>query len=87
MACDGSIEKYISVAFEKISITSSNQTSGQTKKIVKIHLFYRVKYYLQYTKFEKPKIVLMLKQLRKKSIKPVAQVLMKTILRLIYLSY
>ena len=31
MTCDGSNEKEISVAFEKLSITSSDQTSGQTK--------------------------------------------------------
>ena len=31
MACDGSNEKDISVAFEKLSITSSDQTSSQTK--------------------------------------------------------
>ena len=31
MACDGSSEKDISVAFEKLSITSSDQTSSQTK--------------------------------------------------------
>ena len=66
MACDGSSEKDISVAFEKPSITSSNQTSSQQKTIVKIHLLCRVKYYLQYIKLGKAKIVLMLKQLRKK---------------------
>ena len=31
MACDGSSDKDISVAFEKLSITSSDQTSSQTK--------------------------------------------------------
>ena len=31
MACDGSNEKKISVAFEKLSITSSDQTLSQTK--------------------------------------------------------
>ena len=31
MACDGSSEKDINVAFEKLSITSSDQTSSQTK--------------------------------------------------------
>ena len=31
MECDGSSEKGISVAFEKLSITSSDQTSSQTK--------------------------------------------------------
>ena len=31
MACDESTEKDISVVFEKLSITSSNQTSSQTK--------------------------------------------------------
>ena len=31
MACDGNNEKDISVAFEKLSITSSDQTSSQTK--------------------------------------------------------
>ena len=31
MACGGSNEKEISVAFEKLSITSSDQTSSQTK--------------------------------------------------------
>ena len=31
MACDGSSEKDISVAFEKLSNTSSRQTSSQTK--------------------------------------------------------
>ena len=31
MACDRSSEKDISVAFEKLSITSSDQTSSQTK--------------------------------------------------------
>ena len=87
MACDGSSEKDISVAFEKLSVTSSNQTSSQQKTIVKIHLLCRVKYYLQYIKLGKAKIVLMLKQLRKKSIKAVAQVLMKATLRSIHLNY
>ena len=32
MACDGSSEKDISVVFEKLSITSSDQTPSQTKK-------------------------------------------------------
>ena len=31
MTCDGSSEKYISVAFEKLSITSSDKTSSQAK--------------------------------------------------------
>ena len=31
MACDGSSEKDISVAFKKLFITSSDQTSSQTK--------------------------------------------------------
>ena len=31
MTCDGSSEKYISVVFEKLSSTSSDQTSSQTK--------------------------------------------------------
>ena len=31
MACDGSSEKDSSVAFEKLSVTSSDQTSSQTK--------------------------------------------------------
>ena len=31
MACDGISEKDITVAFEKLSITSSDQTSSQTK--------------------------------------------------------
>ena len=31
MACDGSSEKDISVAFEKLSMTSSDQISSQTK--------------------------------------------------------
>ena len=31
MACEGNSEKDISVAFEKLSITSSDQTSSQTK--------------------------------------------------------
>ena len=31
MACDGKSEKDTSVAFEKLSITSSDQTSSQTK--------------------------------------------------------
>ena len=31
MACDGSSKKDISVAFEKLSIASSDQTSSQTK--------------------------------------------------------
>ena len=31
MACDGSSEKDISVVLEKLSITSSDQTSSQTK--------------------------------------------------------
>ena len=31
MACDQSIEKDISVGFERLSITRSNQTSSQTK--------------------------------------------------------
>ena len=64
MACDGSSEKDISVAFEKLSITSSDQTPSQTKK--DIHLLCRVKYCLQYRRLEKVKTVLMLKQLLKK---------------------
>ena len=32
MICDGSSEKDISVAFKKLFITSSDQTSSQTKK-------------------------------------------------------
>ena len=32
MVCDGSSEKDISVAFEKLSITSSDEASIQTKK-------------------------------------------------------
>ena len=85
MACDGSSEKDISVAFEKLSITSSDQTPSQTKK--DIHLLCRVKYCLQYRRLEKVKTVLMLNQLLKKTIKPVAQVLMKAALRSIYLNY
>ena len=36
MECDGSNEKEISVAFEKLPITSSDQTSSQTKSNSKI---------------------------------------------------
>ena len=75
------------VAFEKLSITSSDQTSSQTKTIVKIHFLCRIKYCLQYRRLEKVKIVLMLKQLRKQSIKPVEQVLIKATLRSIHLNY
>ena len=71
---------------EKLSITSPDQTSSQTKAIVKIHFLCRIKYSLQYRRLEKVKIVLMLKQLRKKSIKPVTQVLIKAALRSIYLN-
>ena len=82
MACDESSEKDIIVAFEKLSKHQVKQ-----KAIVKIHLLCRVKYYLQYIRLGKAKIVLMLKQLRKKSIKAVGQVLMKATLRSIYLNY
>ena len=48
MASDGSSEKGISVAFVKLSITSTDQTSSQKKKKkLKIHLLCRVKYCLQ----------------------------------------
>ena len=57
MACDGSSEKDISVALEKLSITSS----VKKKTIVKIHLFCQVKFCLQYIRLEQVKIVLMLK--------------------------
>ena len=87
MACDGNNEKDISVAFEKLSVTSSTKHQIKQKTIVKMHLLCRVKYYLQYIKLGKAKIVLMLKQLRKKSIKAVAQVLMKATLRSVYLNY
>ena len=87
MACDGSSEKDISVVFEKLSITSSDQTPSQTKKDSEYPPPVQSQYCLQYRRLEKVKTVLMLKQLLKKSIKPVAQVLMKAALRSIYLNY
>ena len=67
MACDGSSEKDISVAFEKLFFTSSDQISSQTKNSsenpppLQSQVLSAI-----YIRSEKAKIVLMLKQLRKK---------------------
>ena len=66
MACDGSSEKDIIV----------DQTSIQTKNISENPPPLQSQYCLQYIRLEKD-----VKQIRKKSIKPVAQVLMKATLR------
>ena len=87
MACDGSGEKDITVALKSFLLPHQTKHQVKQKTIMKIHLLYRVKYYLQYTRLGKAKIVLMLNQLRKKSIKAVAQVLVKATLRSIYLNY
>ena len=86
MTIDGSCEKGISVAFEKLFITSSKQTSNQTKTNNEIAHPLQSLYFLQSLGLEKAQIMLTLKQLRKKSIKPVAQVLMIATLRSIYFS-
>ena len=87
MACDPSSEKDISVAFEKLSITSSDQTASQTKSNSENPPPLQSQILSSIHKIRKNKIVLMLKQLRKKSIKAVAQVLMKATFRSIYLNY
>ena len=87
MACGGGNEKDLSVALKSFLLPHQTKHQVKQKTIVNIHLLSRVKYYLQYRRLEKVKTVLMLKQLLKKSIKPVAQVLMKAALRSIYLNY
>ena len=86
MTIDESCEKGISVAFEKLFITSSKQTSNQTKTNSEITHPLQSLYFLQNLGLEKAQIMLMLKQVRKKSIKPLAQALMIATLRSIHLS-
>ena len=87
MACDRSSEKDISVTFGKFSITSLYQTSSQTKNNSENLPPLQSQILSAIHKIRKSKIVLKLKHLRKKSIKPVAQVLVKARLRSIYLNY
>ena len=53
MACGGSNEKGISVAFEKLSITLSDQTSSQTKSDSEYSPPVQSQYCLQYGRLEK----------------------------------
>ena len=87
MAYDRSNEKEISVAFEKLSIVSSDQTSSQTKNNSEYSPPVQSQILSAIRKIRKIKTVLMLKQLLKKTIKPVAQVLMKAASRSIYLNF
>ena len=87
MACDGSSEKDISVVLEKLSITSSDQTPSQTKNDSEYPPLVQSQIFSAIQKIRKGKTVLMLKQLLKKSIKPMVQVLMKATLLSIYLNY
>ena len=67
MECDGSSEKDISVALEKLSITSSDQTSSQTKNNSENPPpLQSQKYCQQYIRLEKVKIVLDVKVITKK---------------------
>ena len=60
MACDGISEKSISVAFEKLSITSSDQIASQTKSNSKNPPPLQSQILSSIHKIRKNKIVLML---------------------------
>ena len=78
MACDESSE---------ISITSSDNTSSQTKSDSEYPPPVQNQILSAISKIRKSKNRADVKATTKKSIKPVAQVLMKTALRSIYLNY
>ena len=78
MACDESSE---------ISITSSDNTSSQTKNDSEYPPPVQNQILSAISKIRKSKNRADVKATTKKSIKPVAQVLMKTALRSIYLNY
>ena len=78
MACDKSSE---------ISITSSDNTSSQTKNDSEYPPPVQNQILSAISKIRKSKNRADVKATTKKSIKPVAQVLMKTALRSIYLNY
>ena len=78
MACDESSE---------ISITSSDNTSSQTKSDSEYPPPVQNQILSAISKIRKSKNRADVKATTKKSIKPVAQVLMKTTLRSIYLNY
>ena len=78
MACDESRE---------ISITSSDNTSSQTKNDSEYPPPVQNQILSAISKIRKSKNRADVKATTKKSIKPVAQVLMKTALRSIYLNY
>ena len=86
MACDRSSENNISVTFEKLSITSSDQTSNQTKYNGENPPPLHSQILSAIHKIRKSKNRADVK-IRKKSIKPMAQVLMEAALQLIYLNY
>ena len=87
MACDVSNEKEIGVGFEKLSITSSDQTLCQTKSYSEYLPPVQSQILSAIRKFRKSKNRANVKAITKKSIKPVAQILMKAALRSIYLNY
>ena len=87
MAYDRSNEKEISVAFEKLSIISSDQTSSQTKNNSAYSPPVQSQILSAIRKIRKSKNRADVKAITKKSIKPVAQVLKKAALRSIYLNY
>ena len=89
MACDGNNEKDMSVAFEKLSITSSDQTSSQTKNNSENAppLQSQILSAIHKIRKSKNRADVKAKKNRKKSIKAVAQVLMNATLRSIYLNY
>ena len=60
MACDGSREKDVSVDFEKLSGTSSDQRSSQTKNNSENPPPLQSQYCLQYINLEKENIAMML---------------------------
>ena len=87
MACDESNENEISVGFEKLSITSSDQTSCQTKSYSEYLPPVQSQILSAIRKIRKSKNRADVKAITKKSIKPVAQVLKKAALRSVYLNY
>ena len=84
MACDGSSDKDISVAFEKLPIASSDQRSTQTKNDSENPPPLQSQVLSAIQKIRKSKNYADDKSITKKSIKPVAQV---GALRSIYLNY
>ena len=87
MACDGSNEKDISVAFERLSISSSDQISSQTKNDSEYPPPVQSQILSAIQKIRKSKNRAHVKAITKKINKTSAQVLMKAALRSIYLSY